>query len=573
MSRPTSSSSPSSANPPSRAPTPNSIVVPEASFAALAEFKRASTRERYTNSMPAARRPAGGVAAHGERRRRRTGRQRGRVRSRAAAERRLAGRAVRSMAIWLSPLVDPIRLRGRPRASRPSWPLAASSRAPTTRRPSTATRRRAKPPELDELILVAPGGDAAGIQAAAERGVIIGEGANTAVPGQSGGQRRDPEVLADEARASPSSTASGSTSSTPSRPPSSAWACSWRSGGSRQPAADDRHALGRGGGEATSSIATSPRRQGRLLRLRRHQHQAVRPDGRDEDGQDRRLHGDRRHHDGRPPFPGTPLLAVAPAVENMPGPHSTRPGDIVNALNGKKVDITNTDAEGRLILGDAMTCAERLGRHAPRRRRDAHRRRGACARPPGHGAFGTPQGFYDEVVAAGAGPANATGNSRSSTTTRRHGELVRRLPERRRGRWLARQERAVPARVRDGAWVHLDIAGTGYYRKALPFGARGATGVACMPRSWSWHWPGLPPDSNRLTSASSWRPDDRSPQRSSLAIDRARSSASLRTASRRAGRSTTRSIRRDGRSTGEPSRCGDDRRDRPGACCPCGFHE
>ena len=39
----------------------------------------------------------------------------------------------------------------------------------------------------------------------------------------------------------------------------------------------------------------------------------------------------------------------------MPGPHSTRPGDIVTALNGKKVDITNTDAEGRLILGDAMT--------------------------------------------------------------------------------------------------------------------------------------------------------------------------------------------------------------------------
>src|SRR5690606_5157403 len=50
--------------------------------------------------------------------------------------------------------------------------------------------------------------------------------------------------------------------------------------------------------------------------------------------------------------PGTPLLAIAPAVENMPGPHSTRPGDIVRALNGKRVDVINTDAEGRLILGD-----------------------------------------------------------------------------------------------------------------------------------------------------------------------------------------------------------------------------
>ena len=45
----------------------------------------------------------------------------------------------------------------------------------------------------------------------------------------------------------------------------------------------------------------------------------------------------------------------------MPGPHSTRPGDVVTALNGKMVDITNTDAEGRLILGDAMTYAEQLG--------------------------------------------------------------------------------------------------------------------------------------------------------------------------------------------------------------------
>src|SRR4029453_3391151 len=63
--------------------------------------------------------------------------------------------------------------------------------------------------------------------------------------------------------------------------------------------------------------------------------------------------------------PGTPLLAGAPAVENMPGPHSTRPGDIVTALNGKTVDITNTDAEGRLILGDALTYAERLGAPPP----------------------------------------------------------------------------------------------------------------------------------------------------------------------------------------------------------------
>ena len=49
--------------------------------------------------------------------------------------------------------------------------------------------------------------------------------------------------------------------------------------------------------------------------------------------------------------PGTPLLALAPAVENMPGPHSTRPGDVVTALNGKKVDIPSYS----LKAGDVIT--------------------------------------------------------------------------------------------------------------------------------------------------------------------------------------------------------------------------
>ena len=60
-------------------------------------------------------------------------------------------------------------------------------------------------------------------------------------------------------------------------------------------------------------------------------------------------------------------LSPGPAARRRPGGReharrrSTRPGDIVKAMNGKWVDITNTDAEGRLILGDAMTYAEQLG--------------------------------------------------------------------------------------------------------------------------------------------------------------------------------------------------------------------
>ncbi|MDP9269720.1 MAG: aminopeptidase [Chloroflexota bacterium] len=59
--------------------------------------------------------------------------------------------------------------------------------------------------------------------------------------------------------------------------------------------------------------------------------------------------------------PDAPLMAVAPMVENMPGANAQRPGDVVKAMNGKTVEVINTDAEGRLILIDALHWAERQG--------------------------------------------------------------------------------------------------------------------------------------------------------------------------------------------------------------------
>jgi leucyl aminopeptidase len=55
------------------------------------------------------------------------------------------------------------------------------------------------------------------------------------------------------------------------------------------------------------------------------------------------------------------ILGVVPATENLPSGHSTRPGDIVTALNGRTIEITNTDAEGRLVLADALVDARRRG--------------------------------------------------------------------------------------------------------------------------------------------------------------------------------------------------------------------
>ena len=150
--------------------------------------------------------------------------------------------------------------------------------------------------------------------------------------------------------------------------------------------------------------------------------------------------------------PGLPLLAVAPAVENMPGGHAARPGDIVKAMNGKWVDIINTDAEGRLILGDAMTYAEQLGAtHIV----DVATLTGAVGRAIGNlvtGAFATPGSVVGRGRRRGRPGRRALLALPAGRRLHvRDGELVRRHPEHRHARRLARQERPVPGAVPDGA--------------------------------------------------------------------------------------------------------------------------
>jgi leucyl aminopeptidase len=55
------------------------------------------------------------------------------------------------------------------------------------------------------------------------------------------------------------------------------------------------------------------------------------------------------------------VLAVVPSAENMPDGTAIKPGDVVTAMNGKTIEVVNTDAEGRLILADALTYAARNG--------------------------------------------------------------------------------------------------------------------------------------------------------------------------------------------------------------------
>ena len=177
--------------------------------------------------------------------------------------------------------------------------------------------------------------------------------------------------------------------------------------------------------------------------------------------------------------PDLPLLAVAPAVENMPGPYSTRPGDVVKAMNGKTVEINNTDAEGRLILGDALTWTEQQGAtHVV----DVATLTGAMARALGRymtGGFGTTDEWWEQVAVA----AEA------------QGEPLWRMP-------LIEDLRkdldtpfadlsnigagpeggAITAALflrefTDLPLVHLDIAGSAFLTKTDPFSTRGSTGV------------------------------------------------------------------------------------------------
>jgi leucyl aminopeptidase len=177
--------------------------------------------------------------------------------------------------------------------------------------------------------------------------------------------------------------------------------------------------------------------------------------------------------------PDTPLMAVAPMVENMPGGNAQRPGDVVKAMNGMTVEVTNTDAEGRLILADAMTWAEREGAtHIV----DVATLTGAQAI-----AFG------EQISAYFARPRDW--GERISVAAERAGEWVWEMP-------LAVEYRAsydsphadiVNSGSRDGSliksavflsefvtvpWVHLDIASTAYLSTEKPYGPKGATGSA-----------------------------------------------------------------------------------------------
>jgi len=172
------------------------------------------------------------------------------------------------------------------------------------------------------------------------------------------------------------------------------------------------------------------------------------------------------------------LTAVVPATENMPSGRSVKPGDIVTALNGKTIEVNNTDAEGRLLLADALPYAVEQGAE---RIVDLATLTGAVLVALGHthaGLWSNDDDWYAEVAAA----CDATG------------EIGWRMPlhseylELTKGEFAdltnASDQRVAMSNyaaeflrqfVGDTPWVHMDIAGTAW-GMSRPYVGKGASG-------------------------------------------------------------------------------------------------
>jgi leucyl aminopeptidase len=177
--------------------------------------------------------------------------------------------------------------------------------------------------------------------------------------------------------------------------------------------------------------------------------------------------------------PKVNVIAAIPSAENMPSGTAIRPGDVLHHRGGKTSEVLNTDAEGRLVLADALAYLTEQG---PRAIVDTATLTGACMIALGEeifGVIGNDRGLIRDVLSA-AGAA---------------GEPAWELPLHRSYRRLIDSEVAdfknvgkryggaitaalfLSEFVGDTPWVHLDIAGPAFAQKAMDYCPKGGTGV------------------------------------------------------------------------------------------------
>jgi leucyl aminopeptidase len=173
------------------------------------------------------------------------------------------------------------------------------------------------------------------------------------------------------------------------------------------------------------------------------------------------------------------VMAILPATENLPGGRASKPGDVVSTIEGKTVEIINTDAEGRLALADAIGYAKKF---KPSAIIDIATLTGACSIALGNEAialFGNDESLINKIKKASEETAEKVWQmplydeyrdyiksdiADLKNSAGRSGSLVTA------GYFLKEFAGDVP-------WVHLDIAGTAWTEKDRPYIPSGATGI------------------------------------------------------------------------------------------------
>jgi leucyl aminopeptidase len=174
------------------------------------------------------------------------------------------------------------------------------------------------------------------------------------------------------------------------------------------------------------------------------------------------------------------VIAIVPACENMPSDRAYRPGDIVRALNGKTIEVTNTDAEGRLILADALWHARQSG---ATHLLDLATLTGTIVTAMGDfyaGLFGNDEAWVSEVRAAAETSGDHAWPMPLHRSYMRHLESlfadVKNCPEKKRGSPII-AALFLEQFVGEGPWAHVDMAGTAFLDRGRDYYARmGATG-------------------------------------------------------------------------------------------------
>ncbi len=180
--------------------------------------------------------------------------------------------------------------------------------------------------------------------------------------------------------------------------------------------------------------------------------------------------------------PALDVTAIVPATENMPGGSATRPGDVLRAMNGKTIEVINTDAEGRLILADGLSYARQSAGDGPTAIVDVATLTGAIAVALGNvamGAMTNSEALYARVRRAGEAAGEKVWQlpmfdeykeqiksevaDMKNTGGRNAGSIT--------AAFLLKEF------VEDTPWVHLDMAGVDNYDKEKGVMVKGASGI------------------------------------------------------------------------------------------------